>query len=345
MVSDLLKKTNSFLHFFKFATKTLINLGERFDAYLFQAEYFKGLSCESKVLYGLMLDRMDLSIKNRWFDEENRVYIVFSISDVMEKLSCGKQKAVKLVAELAEIGLIEKKRIGLGRANVIYVKNFTSGIAQNLENLGIKQSRTSTSMKIKPQEVPESEIQTYENQTVRSTVFAPQEVSETNIQKFDNQTFPGMKNELPKVCLSGTNHTECIQTDDNTNQSNQSDRSKLEAIKAYREIICDNIEYEVLCCQYPQKRVNEIVELMLEVITSNKRSFRIAGEEIEANLVKTRFMQIGMTHIQYVFTCLDSTTTKATNIKQYLLTVLYNSTITIAHYYQNRVQHDMYGQA
>ena len=94
---------------------------------LFTAECFKSLSCEAKVLYGLMLDRMSLSIKNRWFDEEDRVYIIFTVEEIAELLNCGSQKAVKLMKELDSnqgIGLIEKKRLGLGKPNVIYVKNF-----------------------------------------------------------------------------------------------------------------------------------------------------------------------------------------------------------------------------
>ena len=94
---------------------------------LFTAKYFKSLSCEAKVLYGLMLDRMSLSIKNRWFDEEDRVYIIFTVEEIAELLCCGTQKAVKLMKELDSshgIGLIEKKRLGLGKPNVIYVKNF-----------------------------------------------------------------------------------------------------------------------------------------------------------------------------------------------------------------------------
>ena len=94
---------------------------------LFTAECFQTLSCEAKVLYGLMLDRMSLSIKNRWFDGEDRVYIIFTVDEVAELMNCGTQKAVKLMKELDSekgIGLIEKKRLGLGRPNVIYVKNF-----------------------------------------------------------------------------------------------------------------------------------------------------------------------------------------------------------------------------
>lgn len=94
---------------------------------LFTDGYFRRLSCDAKVLYGMMLDRVGLSIKNRWFDSEGRAYIFFTIEDVMGMLGCQSQKAVRLVKELdaAEgIGLIEKKRVGLGKPNIIYVKNF-----------------------------------------------------------------------------------------------------------------------------------------------------------------------------------------------------------------------------
>ena len=84
---------------------------------LFTESCFKALSYEAKVLYGLMLDRMSLSIKNRWLDSEDRVYIIFTVEEIAELMNCGTQKAVKLVKELDSnngIGLIEKKRLGLG---------------------------------------------------------------------------------------------------------------------------------------------------------------------------------------------------------------------------------------
>lgn len=94
---------------------------------LFTEDCFKDLSCEAKVLYGLMLDRMGLSLKNRWIDEEERVYIIFTVEEIMELMGCRTQKATKLLKELdarTGIGLIERRRPGLGRPNVIYVKNF-----------------------------------------------------------------------------------------------------------------------------------------------------------------------------------------------------------------------------
>ena len=92
---------------------------------LFTDSYFKDLSSDAKILYGLMLDRMSLSIKNQWFDDKNRAYIYFSIEDIMELLNCGRNKAIKSMRELDDetgIGLIEKRRQGFGKVNVIYVK-------------------------------------------------------------------------------------------------------------------------------------------------------------------------------------------------------------------------------
>ena len=96
---------------------------------LIKDERFKGLSSDAKLLYGLMLDRMALSIKNGWFDEENRAYIHYTVENIMEDLGCAKATCVKVIAELDSkkgIGLIEKKRLGLGRPDIIYVKNFVA---------------------------------------------------------------------------------------------------------------------------------------------------------------------------------------------------------------------------
>ena len=99
----------------------------RIPKLLFTEPMFKGLSSEAKILYGLLLDRMSLSIKNGWFDEEGRAYIYFAIEDIAELLNCGKNKAVRSLQELVDdtgIGLIEKKRQGQGKSNILYVKNF-----------------------------------------------------------------------------------------------------------------------------------------------------------------------------------------------------------------------------
>ena len=117
--------------------------GELFSFYripkaLFQEQRFQSLSTDAKTLYGILLDRMSLSVKNGWLDEQNRVFIIFTIEDVKRSLCCADNKATKLLRELEEFGLIERKRRGLGRPSLVYVKNFSADSSktrfQNREN-------------------------------------------------------------------------------------------------------------------------------------------------------------------------------------------------------------------
>ena len=104
----------------------------RIPKVLFTEEHFRSVSAEAKVLYGLLLDRMSLSCKNGWLDKEGRVYIIFTIEEVMTALSCADQKAGKLLHELeSKCRLIERKRQGLGKPNLIYVKNFVDKDVDN----------------------------------------------------------------------------------------------------------------------------------------------------------------------------------------------------------------------
>ena len=107
---------------------------------LFQDSRFRQLSTDARTLYGILLDRMSLSVKNNWLDEQGRVYIIYTVREVQESLCCAEHKAVKLFRELEQADLIERKRRGLGRPSLIYVKNFSSGLpkaqVRNCANAG-----------------------------------------------------------------------------------------------------------------------------------------------------------------------------------------------------------------
>ena len=103
---------------------------------LFRDIKFKDLSTDAKTLYGILLDRMGLSVKNGWLDEQGRVYIIFPVQEVMDALGCADNKATKLFRELEKFGLIERKRRGLGKPNLIYVKNFADPRCRNREKNG-----------------------------------------------------------------------------------------------------------------------------------------------------------------------------------------------------------------
>ena len=370
---------------------------------LFTEACFQSLSCEAKILYGLMLDRMGLSVKNQWFDEKNRVYIIFTVEEIMDLLGCGRQKAVRSIAELdgeKGIGLIEKKRMGQGKPNIIYVKSFViedcdagTGDGAVQEDFQKYENQTSGSMKNELPEVPKSacqkdgdgiseneeagyqqlllekqhecqdvftktgrnrheiqekEMQGYENGT--------QEGPYTNFQKYENQTSRSMKNGLPEVRKSNGNDTEDNNTDKDGSiisyqslkrgRENPAGKKRMDEMETYRAKIRENIGYDSFTGRSPLEReeVDELVELMVEVMMMPAgKMVKISGEERTAEIVKNRFMKLTYAHMDYVLSCLHKNTTKVVNIRAYLLTTLYNATMTMNHYYQAEVNHDMYG--
>ena len=118
---------------------------------------------------------------------------------------------------------------------------------------------------------------------------------------------------------------------------------RIELINAYREIIHENVEYDFLVQRYGAQRMDETVELMLEVVLSKRPYIRIAGDDFPREAVKSRFLKINSGHLEYVFDCIDRNTTKVGNIKAYLLAALYNAPATMDSYYRAEVNHDLYG--
>ncbi len=382
----------------------------RIPKVLFTTEYFSALSCEAKVLYGLMLDRMGLSMKNQWFDEENRAYIIFTVEEIMELLCCKTQKAVKLIKELDTengIGLIEKKRQGQGRPNIIYVKNFLikndegstepameSAMISRIEDIDKAESivitqgqegteeaaihkkvavtnagetgqsddsclpvqQNSRILKIKIQEKQKEEAKNYEN---KKSGFPKEEIqNRSDIQNFENQISGFVKIENQEFRKSKSNNTDINKTDYSDTDSfypilsrppasrTVTEPGRQDTIEIYRGIIRNNISYP--CFQTGHigqtEEVDELVELMAEVMAMPDQGvLRIGGVDKPVSAVKGRFMKINQLHIEYVLDCLSGNTTKIGNIKAYLLTVLYNATLTINNYYTAQVRYDMYG--
>lgn len=122
---------------------------------------------------------------------------------------------------------------------------------------------------------------------------------------------------------------------------------KLRQIDRYREIIKENISYAYLLqdLPYDHARLEEILELIVETVCTTKKTIRVAGMDYPAEVVRSRFLKLDMEHIKFVIDCLKENTTKIRNIKQYLLTTLYNAPTTIDNYYSARVQHDLYGDS
>lgn len=322
---------------------------------LIKDERFKGLSSDAKLLYGLMLDRMALSMKNGWLDDENRAYIIYTVDAIMEDLSCGKDKAIKVLAELDTnkgIGLVEQIRRGLGKPDIIYVKNFV--ISQENDGQPDK-ADTDTSA-----EDGESELQKSEKPTSRSLRSRLQEVGKTDFKDSDNQTSGSRKNGLQEVGESAPNYNNTSynnlsytdmghinpisQSESRESQTDGTDR--MEDTNTYIELIKENIEYEHHMANDSWNDMalyDELFEVICEVVCVKRSTVRIAGEDYPYELVKSKFLKLNSSHLQYVMGRMHETNTKIGNIKAYMVTALYNAPMTINHFYQQEVQHDMYG--
>ena len=326
----------------------------RIPKVMFTEERFKGLSCEAKVLYGLMLDRMSLSTKNEWLDEEGKVYIVFPLSDIRELIQCSKQTAVNLVHELDTeqgIGLIEKSRPGLGKANVFYVKNFMAPIERERNN-DIENTLNNTEEPRKPDSTKKSKNWTSGGQEIR-----PQEVQKLDHQKSKNWTSGSPENRLQEVQKLDPNKTEYNKTEKSETQSiNQSGDTAVpgvfvpptetDVIDGIRNYVRERVDYQSFQGEDEDAReeVDELVEMIVDVLRMPDTAvLRINGNEMPAVLVKEHYYRIRRDHIDYVRWTMRNNYRKVNNIRAYMLTALYNSVLTIGHYYQAEANYDVFG--
>lgn len=270
---------------------------------LLQHEAYQRISSEAKLLYSLLLDRVGLSHKNGWRDKQNRIYIIYPIAEVMEEMNCGKNKAVQLLDELEQkAGLIERKRQGLGKPNLIYVKSFF----RTVDNFG------------------ERHFLKFENQTSGGLNIKPQEVSESNPTNTDNKK------------------TDMNQTDLSFLPGRESKRN--DAYAQYEAYFREELEIPILIQgnRSEKETLEGILDLLAETCSSKRKTIRIAGDDKPIEIVKGRLMKLNSLHIQYVLDCLKENTTYVRDMKQYLLTTLFNAPVTIDSYYQARVNYDMH---
>lgn len=278
----------------------------RIPKVLFTDERFWNISTDAKLLYGILLDRMNLSAKNGWMDEAGRVYIIFTIDEIKGAVGCAEKKAVKLLDELErKCGLIERKRQGLGKPNLIYVKNFVDNSADN-----------------------------------------PVERQLLNCQNDNSGTVQNTTPELSKV---QGNNTETIYTDFSDTDpflssgfTGKENEGMMER-ERYKLYFTEQLEYEILKIRHPYDIdiLEEILELIVDTVCTNRKMIRIASDDKPAEVVKSRFMKLNSEHISFVLDCLKENTTSVRNMRQYLLAAIYNAPLTIGCYYDSRVRHDM----
>ena len=181
---------------------------------------------------------------------------------------------------------------------------------------------------------PTLEKPTLENPTQLNKDISSKEQSITDLSSTHSIPFHSL-NPLPYEQDEAATPPERKRTEAKTNS----------AIEIYREIIKDNIDYDILI-QDPKMdkdRLDEIVEIMLETVCTARKTIRIAGDDYPAELVKSKFLKLNSSHIEFVLDCMRENTTKVRNIKQYLKAVLFNAPSTIDSYYTALVNHDLYG--
>ena len=228
----------------------------RIPKLLITEPYFRRLSTDAKLLYGLMLDRMSLSMRNGWMDDDGHVYIYFTLEEACEQLCCKTDKAVKLFAELDSakgVGLIRRVKQGLGRPAKIYVLRF----------MGIEDEPGEDTPKAEPP-------------SCRNPDFGKTEVKSSEKPK----------SEPRKIRSQDLGKTECNKTDKNNTELNNTDSSihpgaqPEEVIEGYRKEIRKNIEYDHLRRQHPYDDIDEIADLMLEVLCTQGSFMRIGGKQL-----------------------------------------------------------------
>ena len=290
----------------------------RIPRLLITSPRFKDLSVDAKLLYGMMLDRMSLSVKNEWYDEDGRVYIYFTVEEISGDMNCGRDKAMKLLSELDKhkgIGLIERVRQGQGKPSKLYVKRFTTReIPPQPEKLPDPPTP--------PQEVDFADVQKSDFSTSRSRDYRRAEVEKTDAN------------------YNNINQTDFSQLDPSINPHTPS--AKRMEIERYeqRERLKNQIDYDLLRQQYLYDDVDSILEMLVDVTSGTAPTIRIGVQVIPIETVKERFSQLDHEHIAYVIDSMKQTTTKINNIRAYLLTALYNAPVTIGPYYAAAVRHD-----
>jgi len=272
--------------------KVVNNYYYQMPKFLFSEE-FKSLSNDARVLYTLLKDRHELSVKNAWYNEKKEVYLIMRREEMETMLNLSAPTIRKALKELKTLNLIEEERQGLNKPNLLYLlecKNFSL------------------------QSVRKFHSKAKENYSPKCKNFSPNHNNH-------NQTNPTCEN-------NSINQT----------SSDTIDRNSI------KEAVKNKIFLEHLQRKYPdkQRELQELYDIIIEVLVSRKKSFRIAKEDMPAETVKQAFFALDYSHVEYVLECLSKNTTKVKSTKAYLQTALFNASKTINNYYSMSMQNSMY---
>lgn len=329
------------------------NEAEQFTFYripkiLITSPHFKKISDSAKLLYGLMLDRMSLSIRNGWLDDDNRAYIFFTTNDVMEQMCCGTEKATKMLTELDSekgIGLIERVKQGQGKPAIIYLKKF-----YELEDA----ARSTKLSEIESQDFQESKVKTFENRKTRLSEIESQDFRESKNKTFENRKSGLSEIESLEFRKSKCNYNNINNTDinyiypinqDNYNIQNSDTQTEEEWIDRYTKTVDEiktQIDYDYLINHAERDIVDEVVNIMAEVMTVYRPKYKIEGDFIEYNAVVNKFRQITAQKLEICLLAYSRKIQRIKNPKAYWISTLYNIPLTSGIVLQNMINSDIY---
>lgn len=329
------------------------NEAEQFTFYripkiLITSPHFKKISDSAKLLYGLMLDRMSLSIRNGWLDDDNRAYIFFTTNDIMEQMCCGTEKATKMLAELDSekgIGLIERVKQGQGKPAIIYLKKF-----YELEDT----ARSTKLSEIESQDFQESKVKTFENRKTRLSEIESQDFRGSKNKTFENRKSGLSEIESLEFRKSKCNYNNINNTDinyiypinqDNYNIQNSDTQTEEEWIDRYTKTVDEikkQIDYDYLINHAECDIVDEVVNIMAEVMTVYRPKYKIEGDFIEYNAVVNKFRQITAQKLEICLLAYSRKIQRIKNPKAYWISTLYNIPLTSGIVLQNMINSDIY---
>ena len=264
------------------------------------------LSLKAKGLLSLML-----SLPENW--DYTMKGLARICKDGIDSISGG-------IRELEEHGYLIRERV-----------RGANGQLGSIEYTILEQPKEPTPAQEKP--IRENPVQ------VNPTLVTPVQEEPAQLNKEESSNYPS------RTDLSSTEISNPIQSNPPTPAGARMGTDRMGARECYREVILDNIEYSYLVqdSHIDREQLDEIVDLIVDTVCSARKVIRIAGDDYPAEVVKSRFMKLDSSHVQYVMDCMKDNTTYVRNIKKYLLAALYNAPTTINSYYSSLVQHDMYG--
>lgn len=268
---------------------------------------FADVSLGAKMMYGVFLDRMGLSTKNRWLDDQDRVFIIYKVSELQEVMGVTEKTAIKLLKELETSGLVEKKRRGLGLPSLLYVKSFMSASEK------FRAAETGSSESLRTVEIDNSRTVNF---TVQELTKSTALINNTEINNTESES-----NLIPSI--DGFDEMD-------------------EDMLLFR--VRTQIDYDSLLIAHPmdQPFIDGVVDLIQEVLAMRDEEIQIASSMMPMRVVKERFRKIKYSQVEYVMDCFHDNHTKVKNIKKYLLAMLFNAPATMDGYYEARVGYDMF---